>query len=54
MRSGILGSGLMGGKFGTIFARAEHEMVFRYARSEQRLKKFARHNKGKARGRAGQ
>ena len=29
MRIGILGSGLMGGKLGTIFARAGHEVVFR-------------------------
>jgi len=28
MRVGILGSGLMGGKLGTIFARACHEVVF--------------------------
>jgi predicted dinucleotide-binding enzyme len=27
MRIGILGSGLMGGKLGTIFARAGHEVV---------------------------
>lgn len=33
MRIGILGSGLMGGKLGTIFARAGHEVVFSYARS---------------------
>jgi predicted dinucleotide-binding enzyme len=32
MRVGILGSGLMGGKLGTIFARAGHEVVFSYAR----------------------
>ncbi len=35
MRVGILGSGLMGGKLGTLFARAGHEVVFSYARSEQ-------------------
>jgi 3-hydroxyisobutyrate dehydrogenase-like beta-hydroxyacid dehydrogenase len=28
MRIGILGSGLMGGKLGTIFARAGHDVVF--------------------------
>jgi 8-hydroxy-5-deazaflavin:NADPH oxidoreductase len=38
MRVGILGSGLMGGKLGTIFARAGHEVVFSYVRSEQKLK----------------
>jgi len=42
MRVGILGSGLMGAKLGTIFARAGHEVVFSYARSEQKLKKLAR------------
>src|SRR5881396_3033268 len=49
MRIGILGSGLMGGKLGTIFARAGHEVVFSYARSEQKLKRLAREAKGKAR-----
>jgi predicted dinucleotide-binding enzyme len=49
MRIGILGSGLMGGKLGTIFARAGHEVVFSYARTEQKLKKLAREAKGKAR-----
>jgi len=48
MRVGILGSGLMGAKLGTIFARAGHEVVFSYARSEQKLKKLAREAKGKA------
>jgi predicted dinucleotide-binding enzyme len=38
MRIGILGSGLMGGKLGTLFARAGHEVIFSYARSEQKLK----------------
>jgi len=42
MRIGILGSGLMGGKLGTIFARAGHEVVFSYARSEQKLKRLAK------------
>src|SRR3989442_4006867 len=49
MRVGILGSGLMGGKLGTIFARAGHEVVFSYARSEEKLKRLAREAKGKAR-----
>ncbi len=31
MRVGILGSGLMGSKLGTIFARAAHKVVFSYA-----------------------
>jgi hypothetical protein len=47
MRVGILGSGLMGGKLGTIFARAGHEVVFSYVRSEQKLKALARDAKGK-------
>ena len=42
MRVGILGSGLMGGKLGTIFARAGHEVVFSYARSQKKLKGLAR------------
>src|SRR5262245_10419980 len=49
MRIGILGSGLMGAKLGTLFARAGHEVVFSYARSDQKLKKLAREAKGKAR-----
>src|SRR3989475_2288801 len=49
MRVGILGSGLMGGKLGTLFARAGHEVVFSYARSEQKLKMLARDANGKAR-----
>jgi len=49
MRVGILGSGLMGGKLGTIFARAGHEVVFSYARSTEKLKKLARAAKGTAR-----
>ena len=49
MRIGILGSGLMGGKLGTIFARAGHDVVFSYARTEQKLKKLAREAMGKAR-----
>ena len=31
MRVGILGSGLMGAKLGTLFARAWHEVVFMLA-----------------------
>ena len=49
MRVGILGSGLMGGKLGTIFAQAGHEVIFSYARSNDKLKKLARDAKGKAR-----
>jgi len=49
MRIGILGSGLMGGKLGTLFARAGHEVVFSYARSERKLKRLAREARGRAR-----
>jgi 8-hydroxy-5-deazaflavin:NADPH oxidoreductase len=49
MRVGILGSGLMGGKLGTLFARSEHEVVFSYARSMEKLKKLAKDAKGNAR-----
>lgn len=42
MRVGILGSGLMGGKLGTLFARAGHEVVFSYARSSKKLERLAR------------
>ncbi|MBP7711342.1 MAG: NAD(P)-binding domain-containing protein [Gammaproteobacteria bacterium] len=49
MRVGILGSGLMGGKLGTIFARAGHEVVFSYARTRRKLETLAREAKGTAR-----
>lgn len=49
MRVGILGSGLMGAKLGTLFAHAGHEVVFSYARSEQKLSKLAREAGGTAR-----
>jgi len=52
MRVGILGSGLMGGKLGTIFALAGHEVIFSYARSEDKLKKLAQGVHGKAHGSA--
>jgi predicted dinucleotide-binding enzyme len=42
MRVGILGSGLMGGKLGTIFARAGHEVTFSYARRRTKLERLAR------------
>src|SRR5436190_10438670 len=48
MRVGILGSGLMGGKLGTLFARAGHTVVFSYARSPQKLKRLAREAGGRA------
>lgn len=49
MRVGILGSGLMGGKLGTLFARAGHDVVFSYARSDQKLKRLAREAHANAR-----
>ena len=49
MNIGILGSGLMGGKLGTLFARAGHDVVFSYARSQEKLKGLAREASGKAR-----
>jgi predicted dinucleotide-binding enzyme len=42
MKVGILGSGLMGSKLGTLFARAGHDVVFSYARSVQKLERLAR------------
>jgi predicted dinucleotide-binding enzyme len=42
MRVGILGSGLMGGTLGTLFARAGHHVVFSYARSRKKLERLAR------------
>jgi 8-hydroxy-5-deazaflavin:NADPH oxidoreductase len=48
MRVGILGSGLMGAKLGTIFASAGHEVIFSYARNEKKLKRLAQVAKGKA------
>ena len=49
MRIGILGSGLMGGKLGTLFARAGHEVAFSYARSQEKLNRLARDARGNAR-----
>ena len=49
MKIGILGSGLMGGKLGTIWARAGHDVVLSYARSRQKLEKLARDAEGSAR-----
>jgi hypothetical protein len=49
MRIGILGSGLMGGKLGTLFARAGHEVIFSYARGDRKLKRLAREAGARAR-----
>lgn len=51
MRVGILGSGLMGGKLGTLFARAGHDVVFSYSHSQKKLQQLAR--KAGANARAG-
>ena len=49
MRIGILGSGRMGGKLGTIFARAGHDVVFSYARTKGKLEKLAQDASKRAR-----
>ena len=42
MRIGILGSGLMGSKLGTLFARAGHEVIFSYSRDRKKLEHLAK------------
>jgi predicted dinucleotide-binding enzyme len=42
MKIGILGSGLMGAKLGTIWARAGHDVAFSYARDPRKLEQLAR------------
>ncbi len=49
MRVGILGSGLMGAKLGTLFARAGHDVVFSYARSRKKLERLVQDADGSAR-----
>lgn len=49
MRIGILGSGLMGGKLGTVFARTGHDVTFSYARGTRKLGRLARAAGGRAR-----
>ena len=49
MRIGVIGSGLMGSKLGTILARAGHEVVFSYARTESKLERLAQEAGGRAR-----
>jgi predicted dinucleotide-binding enzyme len=48
MRIGILGSGLMGGKLGTLFAQAGHEVVFSYSHDRKKLERLARKAGAKA------
>jgi predicted dinucleotide-binding enzyme len=49
MRVGIIGSGLMGGKLGILFARAGHDVVFSYSRRYEKLEELARQAGGNAR-----
>jgi predicted dinucleotide-binding enzyme len=42
MRIGVLGSGLMGGKLGRLFARAGHDVVFSYSHDDRKLERLAR------------
>ena len=49
VRIGILGSGLMGAKLGTILVRAGHDVVFSYSRSQAKLEQLARDSGGVAR-----
>ena len=41
MRIGILGSGLMGAKLGTLFARAGHDVTFSYSHDRTKLERLA-------------
>ena len=49
MRIGVLGSGLMGSKLGTIFARAGHEVIFSYSRDLKKLEQLAKNAGARAR-----
>lgn len=42
MRIGVLGSGLMGSKLGTLLARAGHDVVFSYSHDAKKLRKLAK------------
>ncbi|TCP38111.1 coenzyme F420-dependent NADP oxidoreductase-like protein [Rhodothalassium salexigens DSM 2132] len=42
MKIGIIGSGLMGGKLGLLFAQVGHAVMFSYARSNRKLEDLAR------------
>jgi hypothetical protein len=42
MQIGILGSGLMGAKLGTLFARAGHRVTFSYSHDFRKLERLAR------------
>ncbi len=49
MRIGILGSGLIGGELGKLFARAGHEVIFSYSRDGAKLVSLAQEAGGTAR-----
>lgn len=46
MKIGILGSGLMGAKLGTLWAACGHDVTFAYARSASKLARLARDSGG--------
>ncbi|KVK53984.1 transmembrane reductase oxidoreductase [Agrobacterium deltaense] len=46
MRIGVIGSGLMGGKLGLLWARSGHELTFSYSRSTEKLKRLAKQAQG--------
>ena len=48
MKIGILGSGLMGAKLGTIWSRAGHDVTFSYARRQAKLERLARDAQARA------
>ncbi len=49
MKIGILGSGLMGAKLGTIFAWAGHEVIFSYAKTKGKLERLTKEAGNRAR-----
>ncbi|WP_336741455.1 NADPH-dependent F420 reductase [Aureimonas altamirensis] len=48
MKIGIVGSGLMGGNLGLLWARAGHDVTFSYSRSAAKLERLAREAGGRA------
>jgi len=46
MKIGVLGSGLMGAKLGMLWARAGHDVIFSYSRSDAKLQHLANSSKG--------
>ena len=49
MRIGILGSGLMGGKLGTIFTQAGHDVIFQLCSQCRQIEQLAHQAGGNAR-----